>query len=164
MNSAVSLDKIGYMMNKLGGDDELSVDDLEEMIVKVFVSSFEQEHGFEADLVRALLAARYALLSAEAEDDEEIALVPSEEVETKYLKYQSDMYVSAGYDRSYADESASWPDALPRNGDWDAKFLREIARKEVAHHLVVLDQIRAEVQKRAEEEKDKKDDNVNADS
>lgn len=146
MNSAVSLDKIGYMMNKLGGDDELSVDDLESMIVKVFVSSFEQEHGFEADLVRALLAARHDLMAADA--DEEPALVPPEEVENKYLKAQRDMYVSAGYDPGYAEESASWPDALPLSGDWDEKFLREMARKEVAHHLVVLDQIRAEMSKK----------------
>lgn len=147
MNSAVSLDKIGYMMNKLGGDDELSVDDLEEMIVKVFVSSFEQEHGFEADLVRALLTARRDLLSAESEDDEDPVLVDRDDVENKYLKFQVDMYVSAGFDKGYAEESASWPDALPLDGDWDEKFLREIARKEVAHHLVVIDQIRAEMAK-----------------
>lgn len=153
MNSAVSLDKIGYMMNKLGGDDELSVEDLEEMIVKVFVSSFEQEHGFEAALVRALLAARYDLMAAEAEDDEEPTLVPPEQVESKYLKFQVDMYVSAGFDKGYAEESASWPDALPLNGDWDAKFLREMARKEVAHHMVVLDQIRAEMEKHKNEPK-----------
>lgn len=162
MNSAVSLDKIGYMMNKLGGDDELSVDDLEEMIVKVFVSSFEQEHGFEADLVRALLSARHDLMAAEADDDEEPALVPPEEVEIKYLKFQRDMYVSAGYAPDYAEESASWPDALPLNGDWDAKFLREMARKEVAHHLVVLDQIRAEFEKRVDEEKAKRDVDTNS--
>ena len=151
MNSGVSLDKIGYMMNKLGGDDELSVDDLESMIVKVFVSSFEQEHGFEADLVRALLAARHVLLSDDytSDDDieEELPLIPPGEVEAKYLKFQVDMYVSAGFDKGYAEESASWPDALPLNGDWDEKFLREMARKEVAHHLVVLDQIRAEMEK-----------------
>lgn len=153
MNSAVSLDKIGYMMNKLGGDDELSVDDLEEMIVKVFVSSFEQEHGFEADLVRALLAARRDLLSAESEDDEDPVLVDRNDVENKYLKFQRDMYVSAGFDPGYAEESASWPDALPLDGDWDEKFLREIARKEVAHHLVVIDQIRAEMEKHKNEPK-----------
>ena len=153
MNSAVSLDKIGYMINKLGGDDELSVDDLEEMIVKVFVSSFEQEHGFEAALVRALLAARHDLIAAEADDDEEPALVPPKEVETKYLKFQSDMYVSAGYTKEYGDESASWPDALPLNGDWDADFLKQLARKEVAHHLVVMDQVRAEMEKRKNDPK-----------
>lgn len=155
MNSAVSLDKIGYMMNKLGGDDELSVDDLEEMIVKVFVSSFEQEHGFEAALVRALLAARLDLINADDEDDGWLTLIPREEVENKYLQFQRDMYVSAGFDPGYAEESASWPDSLPLDGDWDAKFLREIARKEVAHHLVVIDQIRAEMAKEK---------NVNTDS
>lgn len=153
MNSAVSLDKIGYMMNKLGGDDELSVDDLESMIVKVFVSSFEQEHGFEAALVRELLSARHDLMASEADDDKEPALVPPEDVETKYLKFQRDMYVSAGFDPGYAEESASWPDALPLNGDWDEKFLREMARKEVAHHLIVLDQIRAEMKKHENEPK-----------
>lgn len=150
MNPSVSLDKIGYMMNKLGGDDELCVDDLEEMIVKVFVSSFEQEHGFEAALVRALLAARCDLMAAEAEDDDGPPLVPREDVENKYLKFQRDMYVSAGFDPGYAEESASWPDALPLDGDWDEKFLRELARKEVAHHLIVLDQIRAEMEKKTD--------------
>lgn len=155
MNSGVSLDKIGYMMNKLGGDDELSVDDLESMIVKVFVSSFEYEHGFEAALIRALLSARYDLMASESDDDEEPRLVPSEEVENKYLKFQREMYVSAGFDPGYAEESVSWPDALPLNGDWDVKLLREMARKEVAHHLVVIDQIREEM---------KRDKNANANS
>lgn len=147
MNSAVSLDKIEYMMNRLGGDDELSVADLESMIIKVFVSSFEQEHGFEADLVRALLAARHNLLVDEYTSDDdiekELPLIARKDVENKYLKFQSEMYVTAGCDPAYAEESASWPDSLPLDGDWDKDFLRAMARKAVAHHLVVTDQIRA---------------------
>lgn len=152
MNRDVTIEKIGYMMGKMGGDDELSVDDLEAMLIKVFVSSFEYEHGFEAPLIRALLAARHDLLAADytSDDDieEELPLIPREQVEAAYLKFQRDMYVGAGYDPSYAEESASWPDALPLDGDWDEKFLRDMARKEVAHHLVVMDQIRAEMEKR----------------
>lgn len=154
MHRDVTLDKIGYMMNKLGGDDELSVDDLESMIIKVFVSSFEYEHGFEAALIRELLHARYDLINHESEDDIDLDIIPDNKVEGYYLQCQSEMYQQAGYSKDYADESASWPDALPLNGDWDKKFLRDIARKEIAHHLVVMEQIRAEMEKR----------NVNADS
>lgn len=156
MHRDVTLEKIGYLMNRMGGEAELSVDDLDSMIIKVFVSSFEYEHGFEAALIRELLAARHNLMAAEytSDDDidEELPLIPREDVENKYLKFQRDMYVSAGFDPGYAEESASWPDTLPLDGDWDEKFLRDIARKEVAHHLVVLEQIRAEAAKMAKQE------------
>lgn len=156
MRRDVTLEKIGYMMNRLGGDDELSADDLEALIIKVFVSSFEYEHGFEAALIRELLHARNDLMNHElTSDDDEISLVPDREVEDKYLQFQREMYVAAGYDPEYAEESASWPDALPLNGDWDEEFLRDMARKEVAHHLVVHEQIRAEIEKH-------KNDNANS--
>ena len=114
MHRDVTLDKIGYMMDRIGGSDEITADDLESMIHKVFVGSFELEHGFEADLIRELVNARACLIEQDAE------------------------------------ESASWPDVLPLHANWDTKVLRELARKEVAHHLVVCDQIRAEMAKRGD--------------
>ena len=148
MHRDVTLDKIGYMMNRMGGDDELSVDDLESMIIKVFVSSFEYAHGFEAALIRELLAARYDLINHAAEDDNELETLAAKEAEQYYLQCQSEMYQQAGCHKDYADESASWPDELPLHAQWDKKFLRDIARKEVAHHLVVMDQIRTEMEQR----------------
>lgn len=150
MHRDVTLDKIGYMMNRMGGDDEISVDDLESMIIKVFVSSFEYAHGFEAALIRELLAARYDLLSYEytSDDDDHIETLDAEEAEQYYLKCQTEMYMQAGCEQGYAEESASWPDELPLHAQWDKQFLRDLARKEVAHHLVTMDQIRAEMEKR----------------
>jgi hypothetical protein len=145
MNRDVTLEKIGYMMNRLGGEAELSADDLETMIIKVFINSFEFEHGFEAELVRELVHARHALLSED--NNVELETLGAEEAEQHYLACQVEMYVQAGCDRGYGEESASWPDALPLRADWDKKFLRELARKEVAHHLVVMEQIRAEMEK-----------------
>lgn len=149
MHRDVTLDKIGYMMARIG-DCELSVDDLESMIHKVFVSSFELEHGFEADLIRELVDARAALIEADAEDDKSPEYLNAKQAEEYYLECQKNMYVQAGYTADYGMESASWPDSLPLLANWDKKFLRELARKEVAHHLVVLDQIRAEMAKRVD--------------
>jgi hypothetical protein len=140
------------MMDRMGGNDEVTVDDMEELIVKTFVSSFELEHGFEADLIRALLAARYHILNGEAADEEEMpAMLDKTAAEQHYLKCQKEMYMQIGHAEAYAEESSSWPDALPLNADWDAKFLKTLARKEVAHHLVVMEQIRAEMEKRKNE-------------
>jgi len=148
MHRDVSLEKIGYMMNRLGGDDELNADDVEEMIIKVFVSSFEYEHGFEAELITALLTARRDLLAHETDDDHDPVELSAEEAEKWYYACQSKMYMQAGYSKEYADESTSWPEALPLRAAWDKKILGDLARKEVAHHLVVLDQIRAEMAKK----------------
>lgn len=57
------------------------------------------------------------------------------------------MYVAAGCPENYADESASWPESLPLEADWDAELLEMLARKEVARHLVTMDQIRTEMEK-----------------
>lgn len=152
-NREVMLDKISYMMDRMAGNDELSVDDLESMIHKVFVASFEFTHGFEASLIHALLDARHALIEAESETDENDYL-SGEDAEKWYLQCQVDMYKQAGCDEGYAQESASWPDSLPLNAEWQRQILKDLARKEVAHHLVVMEQIRAEMEKK----------NVNADS
>lgn len=150
MHQNVTLDKISYMMDRLGGSDEITADDLESIIHKVFVSSFELEHGFEAALIRELVNARADIIEADAEDDNTPEYLSAKDAENYYLKSQIEMYKQAGYAQGYAEESAAWPDALPLHANWDCKFLRELARKEVAHHLVVLEQIREEIAKRTE--------------
>jgi hypothetical protein len=157
MSDNITLDKIAYMMNRVGGDDELTAADLEDMIVKVFVASFEFEHGFEANLIGALVDARRELMQHENDEDDDKYAIDDETTtaawaEKWYVKCQSDMYKQAGYDESYADESASWPDTLPLRADWDKDLLKMLARKEVAHHLVVLEQIRREMEKHKPEE------------
>jgi hypothetical protein len=151
----VTLEKIEYMMNRMGGDDELTVDDLESMIVKVFVSSFEYERGFEASLIRALVDARHDLLCSENEEDEDPVTLDSDAAEKWYVQCQTEMYKQNGCDAGYAEESASWPDSLPLIASWDAAFLKSLARKEVAHHFVVMDQLRAEMEKHKETEEKK---------
>lgn len=148
MNRDVTLDKITYMMDRMGGNDEVTVDDMEELIIKTFVSSFEFEHGFEADLIRALLEARYHIMDAETDEEEMPELLDKKAAEQYYLQCQKEMYMQVGHLEAYAEESSSWPDALPLQADWDADFLKTLARKEVAHHLVVMDQIREEMEKR----------------
>lgn len=147
MQRDVTIEKISYMMDRLG-DTEVTAADMEEMITKIFVASFEYEYGFEADVIRALLGARHTLLSYEDDTEDEIPTLDAKEAETWYLECQTKMYLEIGCTASYAEESSSWPDALPLHADWDKKFLRAMARKEVAHHLVVMDQIRAEMEKR----------------
>lgn len=148
MHRDVTLDKITYMMDRMGGNDEVTVDDMEELIVKTFVSSFELEHGFEADLIRALLEARHSIMEADTDEEEMPPLLDKTAAEQHYLRCQKEMYLQIGHNESYAEESSSWPDALPLQADWDAEFLKTLARKEVAHHLVVMDQIREEMEKR----------------
>jgi hypothetical protein len=148
MNRDVTLDKITYMMDRMGGNDEVTVDDMEELIVKTFVSSFELEHGFEAYLIQALLTARYHIMDAETDEKEMPPLLDKKAAEQHYLQCQKEMYMQIGHNEAYAEESSSWPDALPLQADWDADFLKTLARKEVAHHLVVMDQIREEMEKR----------------
>lgn len=147
MNRDVTIEKITYMMDRLG-DVEVTTDDMEEMIVKVFVSSFEFEHGFEPDLIAALVNARHQLLWHEnTSDDDEPATLQGRDAEKWYCECQTKMYMQAGCEQGYAEESSSWPDALPLHADWDADLLKQLARKEVAHHLVVMEQIREEMEK-----------------
>ena len=157
MDREATIDKISYMMDRLGGDDEVTADDMESMILKVFTASFEYEHGFEADLIAALVNARRELLQHEDDDDKyaiDDADTTTEWAEKWYLQCQKQMYMQAGCAEGYAEESSSWPDALPLRADWDADLLKQLARREVAHHLVVMEQIRAEMEKRKNEHAD----------
>lgn len=148
MNREVTLDKIGYMLDRLGGNDEITADDFEEMINKVFVASFDFEYGFEAELIQALVDARYTLLDYDNQDDAAIPTLSGTDAESWYLKCQKEMYMQAGCEEGYAEESSSWPDTLPLRANWDAELLKTLARKEVAHHFVVMEQVRAEMEKR----------------
>lgn len=145
-----TLDKITYMLDRLGGDDEVSVDDLESMINKVFVASFEYEYGFEANLIEALVDARNNIFEHENEDDDTPESLSGNAAEQWYRECQVKMYKQAGYAEDYAEESTMWPDALPLNAAWPRELLQRLARKEVAHHFVVLDQIRREMAKHKE--------------
>jgi len=145
MQQNVTLEKIQYMMDRVAGNDKITPDDLESMIRKVFIASFEYEHGFEASLIQALVDARHVLLCHEnTSDDDDPPTLSSDKAEKWYLKCQKEMYLHAGCDESYAEESASWPDALPLIADWDTQLLKDLSRAEVAHHLVVLEQLRRE--------------------
>lgn len=150
MNRDVTIDKIGYMLDRLGGNDELTADDLEALIIKVFVASFDFEYGFEAELISALVDARYQLLDYDNQDDNSIPTLDKAAAEKWYVECQKKMYMQAGCDEGYAEESSSWPDTLPLNASWDADLLKQLARKEIAHHLVVMEQIRNEMAKRQE--------------
>ena len=151
MHREVTLDKIGYMMGRMSGDDEINADDLEALIIKTFVASFDFEYGFEADLIAALVDARYQLLDYDNQDDESVPTLDKAEAEKWYVECQKQMYMQAGCEEGYAEESSSWPDTLPLRASWDAELLKQLARKEVAHHLVVMEQIRAEMEKRKNE-------------
>lgn len=152
MHRDVTLEKIGYMMSRMSGDDEITAEDLSAMVRKVFTASFDYEHGFEADLIKALVNARYVLLChEETSDNDNPDTISGDEAEKWYLLCQKKMYMKAGCHESYAEESASWPESLPLHADWDAELLDELARTEVAHHLVVMEQVRAEMEKRKNE-------------
>ena len=86
-------------------------------------------------------------MDAETDEEEMPELLDKKAAEQYYLQCQKEMYMQVGHTEPYAEESSSWPDALPLQADWDAEFLKTLARKEVAHHLVVMDQIRAEMEK-----------------
>jgi hypothetical protein len=146
MHREVTVEKIGYMLDRLAGCD-LTAEDLETMIHKVFIASFEFEHGFEEELIQALVNARYVLLNQENNADEDTAILSGEDAEKWYCECQIKMYMQSGCEKGYAEESSSWPEILPLRADWDAVLLKDLACKEVAHHLVVMDQIRAEMEK-----------------
>lgn len=155
MDREATIDKISYMMDRMSGNDEVTADDMESMIIKVFTASFEYEHGFEADLIKALVDARHVLLCHdETSDDDEPETLDAKEAEKWYVLCQKKMYMKAGYADSYAEESASWPESLPLHADWDAELLEQLARREVAHHFVVMEQIRAEMEKHKNEHAD----------
>lgn len=143
----VTLDKISYMMDRMTGNDELTADDLETLIHKTFASSFEFEYGFEPELIAALVDARYAIRNQDNNEDEDATVLAGTDAENWYLACQKKMYMKAGCAESYAEESASWPDSLPLHADWDAELLEQLARKAVAHHLVVMEQVRREMEK-----------------
>jgi hypothetical protein len=63
--------------------------------------------------------------------------------ETCYCNEVIRLYCERGFDKLYAEESASWPDVLPMGDEYLEETLHKMAALEVGHDLIVLDYLRA---------------------
>lgn len=145
----IQTDKLGYVMRRLDASrQEVTITDIDEFILKIIEAAHDYEHGYEANLIAALIDARNTLTEYEAEDDViEEPRLSRVAAENRYVEKQIETYREAGYTDDYAQESASWPDVLPLDANWPVELLDELARQDVVRQAVTHDQIRREMQK-----------------
>ena len=128
--------------------ESITLDEIRQLVCRVFASYFCEEWGYEKELIRNLVDALYRgrLIEAETLNDDldgekpiEVVTVSDYEAESRYLNAVKQLHIQNGADAAYAEELALWPDVLPIDAFWDPALLDELAALEVGHDLLVSD-------------------------
>lgn len=135
-----------------------TADTLRETALRAFAASFCDDEKIEqAEIVVSALSQALVDLAEldhqaacdELEDGQPQPTGPvsfrGENAENFYHAAVVNLYKAAGFDQHYADEAASWPDVLNHKTAYPGDLLREFAKLEVGHDLLVGDYIRAAV-------------------
>lgn len=134
-----------------------SAADLREIALRAFAASFADENSVEkASIVISAVAQSLVDLAElqrkeldEETEHEQQAETPTSfkgvNAETIYCHTVVEYYRQAGFDQKYAEEAASWPDVLDYNATYPGDLLRDFAKLEVGHDLLVGDYIRAAI-------------------
>lgn len=137
--------KLAYIIAE---KDSITIEELRQLIRRVFAAYFCEEWGYEKELlgnlVNALHAARIVeveRLNENADDDTpvlaEISPLSDRAAEEAYVAESVRLYIANGADRAFAEEASFWPDVLPRDAFWDRETLHELAALEVGHDMLV---------------------------
>jgi hypothetical protein len=133
----------------------IDAEELREIALRAFAASFADEEKVEkaSIVIPAVASALIALAELEYKElDEELEYdqrpdAPTSfkgvNAETLYRTAVIELYRQAGFDQKYAEEAASWPDVLDYNAAYPGDLLRDFAKLEVGHDLLVGDYIRA---------------------
>jgi hypothetical protein len=133
----------------------IEAEELREIAMRAFAASFADEGAVEkASIVIPAVASalidlaelQYKELDEELEQDQRPDAPTSFKginAETIYRATAIECYRQAGFDQKYAEEAASWPDVLDYNAAYPGDLLRDFAKLEVGHDLLVGDYIRA---------------------
>jgi hypothetical protein len=135
----------------------ITEEQLREIALRAFAASFADEGTVEKVSIVLPTIAKALIDLAELrhkELDDELELdqrpdAPTSfkgiNAETIYRFTAIECYKQAGFDQNYAEEAASWPDVLDYNATYPGDLLRDFAKLEVGHDLLVGDYIRAAV-------------------
>jgi hypothetical protein len=134
----------------------IEADELREIALRAFAASFADENKIEqASIVISAVAEALTDLAKLQREELEDELEPGSRAdaptsfkgvnaETIYCATAIECYKQAGFDQKYAEEAASWPDVLNHSTTaYPADLLRDFAKLEVGHDLLVGDYIRA---------------------
>lgn len=133
----------------------IDAEELREIALRAFAASFADEEKVEkaSIVIPAVASALIALAELEYKElDEELEYdqrpdAPTSfkgvNAETLYRTAVIELYRQAGFDQKYAEEAASWPDVLDYNAAYPGDLLRDFAKLEVGHDLLVGDYLRA---------------------
>jgi hypothetical protein len=125
---------------------------IEALILRAFANHFcdvdnaETAGNVISSLCGCLCDMRLGEAYAAGEEQEtvvETQILSGSDAETCYCNEVIRLYCERGFDRLYAEESASWPDVLPMSSEYLENTLHKLAALEVGHDLIVLDYLRA---------------------
>jgi hypothetical protein len=142
-------------LNYMVADREpITENEIRAQIIRIFTACFvEEETGREEEIITLLLSVLLHLREAAADRDNEddvpaaVETLRGTDAEEYYVQAAREAYIAEGMGEHYANESASWPEILPMNADWDTDILTELAQLEVGHELVSMDYTRALIQR-----------------
>jgi hypothetical protein len=134
--------------------EPVTIELLEELLLRAYASHFcGEDDGADitgtiiAQLAGAICTLRLAIAYDEDDSSQEDAveqqILRGPDAEAFYCKKVAEFYTAHGYDDTYANEAAQWPDLLAMDAEYSTDILTKMAKIEVGHDLLVIDYLRA---------------------
>lgn len=133
--------RLAYIMRH---DNLFDADGLREVIYDIFAAQFESSFGCEDEVIASLSAAVFRYRCATEDDlnvDNEF-IKNGREAEKYFCDYLGKIFLANGFSEDALEDYAVWPDCLSVDTTWEKKVLRELARIQAGHDLVVRDQLK----------------------
>ncbi|NBT75138.1 hypothetical protein EBZ80_18280 [bacterium] len=137
----------------IANKEPVTADMIEELLLRAFASSFcgEQEEAMASTTIAQLSGCLCSLRLAAAHDEDddvkeaavEAKILRGPAAEQFYCNEVIRLYKANGADQLYAEEAATWPDVLVMDAEYMEGTLRQFAKIEVGHDLLVGDYLRA---------------------
>lgn len=133
--------KLAYLLRH---DRNFDPEQMRELIYDIFAGSFENDCGSTDEIVDVLSTAIFKYRCATEDDlDVDKAFINNgREAEKYFCDYLGKILASTGFPQSALDDYAVWPDNLSVDTTWEKEVLRELARIQAGHDLVVRDQLK----------------------
>jgi hypothetical protein len=136
-------------------DAEFDPAAMREIIYDLFAGSFENDCGSTDEIIDVLSTAifKYRCATEDDLDTDKVFIKDGHEAEKYFCDCMRKILIASGWKSEILDDYAVWPDNLSVETTWEKEVLRELARIQAGHDLVVRDQLK----KLWEEEKAKEE-------
>ena len=125
-------------------DNEFDPEHMREIIYDLFAGSFENDCGSTDEIIDVLSTAifKYRIATEDDLDTDKVFIKDGHEAEKYFCDCMRKILAANGWHPDGLEDYAVWPDNLSVETTWEREVLRELARIQAGHDLVVTHELK----------------------